>query len=359
MQKVGVLLFYRIGKKIIYGAKYVMQTFRQYVGKWDVLLEQISDAEIQQITKEITPLLGNYTLDKVLLAKNVTTAPQIKVVQGEPGAQLFKQDNIIRNYRHYFPDAESFTHAEILKFEFVPNYQWFMVLMGFTNNGLKLAHMAFSPDIHNVGLIKTVGNILRKHDFRIFPQQGGYEELHSSTEFLDRLVTIFRNFAGRYYSSSMFRSVKEHYEALKKEDPQGYAEFEKRKNQILGAGIEGFRRVGGIAPNTEWETPGGGSVPISELKEGDEVYYHPGGRYFSQWAQEGKAYDMAGILSSDAFEVRSKIPTHKIVYTNLMIPAGFSPHVGEGEIIVEHPNPDDSDKELLCTVTKNRTSGGG
>ena len=81
-----------------------MQTFRQYVGKWDILLEQISDAEIQEITKEITSLLENYTLNKVLLVKNV--------VQGKSGAQLFKQDDIVRNYRHYFPNAESFAHAE-------------------------------------------------------------------------------------------------------------------------------------------------------------------------------------------------------------------------------------------------------
>jgi len=338
-------------------------TFKEYM----VLFEQISETEIEQITNEIEDSvenLGNYELDKVILVKSVTASPQFQVVrdnqlQGSFGGQLFKQDDIIRNYRHYFPDADTFPHAEILKFEFVPDFQWFMLLMGFTEE-LRLAHMAFSPDFRSAGFIKTIGNALRKHGFRIFPQGGGYEELHSSSEFLDALVNIFRNLAGRYYSSSMFAGVKQEYEQLKQKYPQEYIEFLKQKKKSLPNGVYGFRRVGGISGSTQWETLQGQMISISELQEGDKVFYHPGGnnRYFSQWAEKDKAYNMGGILSSDAFEVECHIPTEKIVYTNQMIPAGFSPHVGEGEIIVEHSNPNQSDKQLICTVTKNRMGAG-
>ena len=349
-----------------------MMTFKEYM----TLFEQISETEIQQITDEIETAVekvGNYDLDKVILAKNVTTSPQFQVIrdnelQGGPGrfgGQLHAQDDVIKNYRQYFPDADTFPHAEILKFEFVPNFQWFMLLMGFTDK-LRLAHMAFSPDLRSAGLIKVVGNALRKHNFRIFPQGGGYEELHSSTEFLDELVAIFRNVAGMGYqvpssSHSIFSGVKQQYEQLKQKYPQEYTEFLKQKKRLLPNGVFAFRRLGNIPADSQWETPQGQTVPISELKVGDKAFYHPGGnnRYYSQWAEKDKARNMAGVISSDRFEVECHIPTEKIIYTNQLLPAGFSTHVGEGEVIVEHPNPNQSDKQLVCTVTKNRTAGGG
>lgn len=321
------------------------------------LLEKLSPTEIESIHDELIKTVPN--LEQVLLLQLSPNTPELDIslldvnrLYPNPGkTSLFKADEVLKNYRYYFKDHAEFEDGEILKFEF-SGYEWFMLIMGTTKDGDRLAHMAFSPDLNQYGLINKVGKILRSNNFKLFPQKDK-KELHESLEFIDNLVNIFRNIAGRYYNSSMFPEVKKKYEMLKNTFPKEYQAFLKRKEEVLGNGVNAIRRVGGISPDSVWKSLEGKDVKLRDLNVGDKVYYSPGGRIFSQWAQKEVTHGLGGIISSDAFEVEAFIPTSSIVYTNVILPAGFSPHVGEGEVIVEHYN-NEVDTNLVCIVTKNK-----
>ena len=311
--------------------------------------EKLNYNELEEVYKTVVDTVP-FNFERVISMDMKTKETKILKPEESKG-NLYNEDNIIINYKKIFSDYQDFKTSDILKFEF-NSYEWLMIMMGTDNNNNRLAHMAFSPDLYNLKLVSRIGNILKNFGFRIFPQKDK-KELHESLEFIDKLITIFRHSSGRYYSSSLFSRAYSTYNTLKNDYPRESQLFIERKKEILPNGLECYRRLGGINRNVEWVRTNGEIVKTEDLKVGDKVYYTTYNREFSQWAEKSVGNDLSGILSDDSFELEANIPTDKIVYSNSMLPAGFSPHVIEGEVIVEHGEIG-IDKGIICTITKNR-----
>jgi hypothetical protein len=313
-----------------------------------ILKERLSLDELHQVYKVVIENIP-YDFERVITMDVLNNHSKMMIPE-EKEMKLFASDAVLKNYKLYFKDYQEFETGDIIKFEF-QGYEWFMIFMGVTKNNEKLAHMAFSPDMDNFRLITRIGNILKKFGFKIFPQKNK-KELHNSIEFIEDLITIFRKSSGRYYSPFMFKDIKNQYDILKDNKPKDYLMFKNRKKEILGKSVECIRRLGGISSTYKWVKLNGEEVYTKDLKVGDKVYYSTYGREFSQWAENNSNLNLNGILSNDSFEIKADIPTNKIVYSNSILPAGFSPHVLEGEVIVEHNS--NIDKDIICEIVKNK-----
>jgi len=328
-----------------------------------LLLEQVTTQELKQLASKAAELISQrFDLERVLLMRDVLTSPQTTEldVTAEtplaPAGQIFKQGPVIANYKIFFgDDPEQYSHSEILKFEF-SGYNWLYINLAFTEGGEKFATMSFAPDMHDRKLISQLGGMLKGMGYQLFskPGQGpGEDRTEHNETFMDRLVTIFRQASGRHFYPGMFRTMKPELDLLIQEEPEKWQEWRRWVAKQYGGSVTVYRLLA-LPKSFQVETVNGEQKAIEDLEEGEQFYYSPAGRPFSQWSESNNVRDIEPGATAGwhggAYLIKADIPSEKIVYSNKVLPAGFAPHNLEQEMIVSHPDANAPDKQIKATI---------
>lgn len=348
-----------------------MRTFLEYL----TLVEQISGPELQKLADIIAnQLSGKYQIQRVLLARDVMSGnPKITEIEVHTGkdqpltSSMFRPEVVFRNYRAVFGRAiDSLSHAEVLKFEF-PGFNWFMLLLGFTQDGKKGAHMAFKNA--DMATMTSIGNYLKSQGYVLFPQMtkaGENFKALGDENFIYKLLEIFRPAAGMSFSAGMWTKIYHKFEKLKAEHPKEWADMQKVKFEVYGTNVKAVRKMDNLSKLTLVSS--GKLTPTSQIPPGSLVYYplgHPSDHvYFSQWsdgedehADDYKLNSAHAIPSQGQQTFECNIPTERIIVGHRMLPAAGSTQVFEREIVVAHPATEVEaktyDPGLVCKLIKN------
>lgn len=342
------------------------------------LFEEIISSEVQQLAQQIGSSIDHeHPMVNATIIRNITSNPSITKLNPQTGqdegegsfpANLLK--NLASNYKFYFGKiSQNFQHAEAILFEF-PNYQTFIIYLGFLPNGAKLAAFAVPPYYYIKSVrkkpiassIPQITNILRQFGFKVHAQ--GDQEIASNDEdleFLNRLVGVFRFVASRYFdfSKQSWDEAKKQYYSLQQEMPQAYHSYLKKIQNMYPNGVVARRKI--IVPDDFMvQTTNGDKLPISQI--GNKEIYYPNHYVMSQWTENElnpKEMDTSfGSGKGQPYILKGKIPANHIVYSQRILPTGLTQLKVEGEIIVDHAPGTGStsvpaiDTDIICSVYK-------
>ncbi len=345
------------------------------------LNEAISGPELIQLGKTISDAIDNeHALKNTTLIRDITKNPQLvaidKATGADAGAGFFPEKmlkNLATNYKFYFGKiANQFKDAEAILFEF-PDFQTFIVYLGFLEDGRKLAAFAVPPYYYHAGVRKKgiasafpkITMILKQFGFKVHVQ-GDQEELTSDPndlEFINKMVGIFRFLSSRYaslpISADNWQIAKTGFHKLQQEMPEQYQNYVKRLKGAYPGGIMARRKID-IPDGMILKTTKGEDIRVDKAAhEGVEVYY-PNRGIMSQWTEDSmdpKTMDAAlGSGSGTPYLFRGRVPGDKIVYSQRILPTGLSQLMVEGEMIVDHMpgspggKPPPVDTDIICTV---------
>lgn len=359
-----------------------LKPFGQFLAKYDraAILEAVNGSEIMGIANAITDAIEKeHGMTGIKLIRNITTNPQVMVINhatGEddsPGSfpdTLLK--NLASNYKYYFGKAaKDIKDAEALLFEF-PSYNTFIVFLAQMADGSKRSAFAVPPDYYIAQRRKRpiatafpkITQILQKFGYKVHVQ-GDNEELTKDPqemEFYNELVGVFRFASSRYFdfSSASWTTAKKELYALSQKMPEQYMNYRKRLAALYPNGVSARREM--KLPGTFGVTTvSGGEMTLEEAVQKGEKIFYPNYNEFSQWtlmSMDPSTMDTAfGSGSGEKWLFTARIPGHKIIYNQKVLPTGLTQLKVEGEMIVDH-NPGQPagslpkiDKEIICTVT--------